>query len=441
MKVLKFGGTSVGSAERMKALIPLISDSERKIVVLSAMSGTTNNLVEIAKFIAAEDITGATKLIEEMRSKYHNVVKELYNSGAIRKTGDELVDAHFDHITGFTLKAFTKSQEKAILAQGELMSTALFHLLLQERKIKSILLPALNFMRIDKYGEPDMFYIEENLKRELENHPDEQLFVTQGFICRDGYGEIDNLKRGGGDFTASLMGAAIVCSEIQIWTDINGFHNNDPRFVPDTKVIRDLSFDEAAELAYFGAKILHPSTVNPAKEKNIPVRLKNTMEPDDPGTLITSTSELLDYKAVAAKDGIAVLRIRSDRMLMAYGFLRKVFEIFEAYRTPIDMIATSEVAVSLTIDNQEFINQIAKDLRELGSVEIEEDLSIICVVGDFRTERTGSAPEIFEALNTIPLKMISYGGSPHSLSLLIDTSNKINALRLLNKHLFNDDKI
>ena len=213
----------------MKALIPLISDSERKIVVLSAMSGTTNNLVEIAKFIAAEDITGATKLIEEMRSKYHNVVKELYNSGAIRKTGDELVDAHFDHITGFTLKAFTKSQEKAILAQGELMSTALFHLLLQERKIKSILLPALNFMRIDKYGEPDMFYIEENLKRELENHPDEQLFVTQGFICRDGYGEIDNLKRGGGDFTASLMGAAIVCSEIQIWTDINGFHNNDPR--------------------------------------------------------------------------------------------------------------------------------------------------------------------------------------------------------------------
>ncbi len=441
MKVLKFGGTSVGSAERMKALIPLISDSERKIVVLSAMSGTTNNLVEISDCLGSEDINGATKIIEEMRSKYHNVVKDLYSFEGTRKTGDEMVDSHFDHITSFTLKTFTKIQEKAILAQGELMSTALFHLLLREREINSVLLPALNFMRIDKYGEPDMFYIEENLKRELENHPDDQLFITQGFICRDGYGEINNLKRGGSDFTASLIGAAVPSSEIQIWTDINGFHNNDPRFVPDTKVIRELSFDEAAELAYFGAKILHPSTVNPAKEKNIPVRLKNTMEPEDPGTLITSTSELLDYKAVAAKDGISVLRIRSDRMLMAYGFLRKVFEIFEAYRTPIDMITTSEVAVSLTIDHPEFINQIAKDLRELGTVEIEENLSIICVVGDFRTERTGSAPEIFEALNTIPLKMISYGGSPHSLSLLIDTSNKINALRLLNKHLFNDNKI
>jgi aspartate kinase len=292
-------------------------------------------------------------------------------------------------------------------------------------------------MRIDKDGEPDSFYIEENIDRELKNFPLENIIITQGFICRNAHGEIDNLKRGGSDFTASLIGAAINASEIQIWTDINGFHNNDPRYVENTKVIRELSFDEAAELAYFGAKILHPSSVNPARIKNIPVRLKNTMEPSDPGTLITLSSVLQDYKAVAAKDGISVLRIRSDRMLMAYGFLRKVFEIFEAYRTPIDMITTSEVAVSITIDNSEFIKQIAKELKELGSVEVEENQTIVCVVGDFRTERTGSAPEIFEALNTIPLKMISYGGSPNSLSLLIDTSNKIEALRLLSKHLFN----
>jgi aspartate kinase len=291
-------------------------------------------------------------------------------------------------------------------------------------------------MRIDKDGEPDSFYIEENILRELKNCPDETIIITQGFICRNAYGELDNLKRGGSDFTASLIGAAVSASEIQIWTDINGFHNNDPRFVDDTKVIRDLSFDEAAELAYFGAKILHPSSVNPARVKNIPVRLKNTMEPEDIGTLITSSSKLQDYKAVAAKDGISVLRIRSDRMLMAYGFLRKVFEIFEAYRTPIDMITTSEVAVSITIDNSDFIKQIAKDLKELGSVEVEENQTIICVVGDFRTERTGSAPEIFQALDTIPLKMISYGGSPNSLSLLIDSSRKIEALRLLSQHLF-----
>ena len=291
-------------------------------------------------------------------------------------------------------------------------------------------------MRIDKDGEPDSFYIKENIRRELKKYVSDNIIITQGFICRNAYGEIDNLKRGGSDFTASLIGAAVKASEIQIWTDINGFHNNDPRFVENTEVIRELSFDEAAELAYFGAKILHPSSVNPAREKNIPVRLKNTMEPEDPGTLITSECILEDYKAVAAKDGISALRIRSDRMLMAYGFLRKVFEIFEAYRTPIDMITTSEVSVSITIDNPEFLTQIARDLRELGSVEVEENLTILCVVGDFRTERTGSAPEIFEALNTIPLKMISYGGSPNSLSLLIDTVNKNNALRLLSKHLF-----
>lgn len=436
MKIMKFGGTSVGNPDRMKALIPLINDDERKIVVLSAMSGTTNSLVEIADLLYAGNINEASDKNNNLRSKYHQVVDELFTSENIKKSGHGLIDSHFEYIRNFTLRVFTKLQEKAILAQGELISTSLFHLLLQEMNIKSVLLPALSFMRIDKDGEPDAFYIKENISRELKKHKSEKLIITQGFICRNAYGEIDNLKRGGSDFTASLIGAAVEASEIQIWTDINGFHNNDPRFVENTKVIREISFDEAAELAYFGAKILHPSSVNPAREKNIPVRLKNTMEPDDIGTLITSESKLQDYKAVAAKDGISVLRIRSDRMLMAYGFLRKVFEIFEAYRTPIDMITTSEVAVSITIDNPEFIKQIAKDLNELGTVEVEENQTIVCVVGDFRTERTGSAPEIFEALNTIPLKMISYGGSPNSLSLLIDSSNKIEALKLLSKHLF-----
>ena len=434
---MKFGGTSVGSPERMRALIPLITDEERKIVVLSAMAGTTNSLVEITGYLYADKIDEASRKIEELRSKYHQVTDDLYATESFRNTGHELIDSHFNYIREFTQRAITKLQEKTILAQGEIISTSLFYNLLRERNIRSVLLPALNFMRIDKDGEPDSFYIAENLKRELGGCMEESIIITQGFICRNAYGEIDNLKRGGSDFTASLLGAAVDASEIQIWTDINGFHNNDPRFVERTKVIRQLSFDEAAELAYFGAKILHPSSVNPAREKNIPVRLKNTMDPQDEGTLITSDCILEDYKAVAAKDGISVIRIKSDRMLMAYGFLRKVFEVFEAYKTPIDMVTTSEVSVSVTVDNPEFLNQIAHDLKEFGSTEIEQNQTILCIVGDFRTERTGSAPEIFEALNTIPLKMISYGGSPHSLSLLIDSGDKIKALALLNKYLFN----
>ncbi|HEX2921042.1 MAG TPA: aspartate kinase [Bacteroidales bacterium] len=436
MKIMKFGGTSVGSPERMHALIPLINDKKEKIVVLSAMSGTTNSLIEITSLLYADKIDEASNKNEELREKYHRVVNELYSKEDFKKSGHELINSHFDYIRNFTSRVFTKLQEKAIVAQGELISTALFHLLLTEKGIGSVLLPALSFMRIDKDGEPDYFYIEENINREMKNHPHENIIITQGFICRNAYGEIDNLKRGGSDFTASIIGAAINAEEIEIWTDINGFHNNDPRYVENTGVIRELSFDEAAELAYFGAKILHPSSVNPARQKKIPVRLKNTMEPEDEGTLIKSQSESMDYKAVAAKDNITAIRIRSDRMLMAYGFLRKVFEIFEAYRTPIDMITTSEVSVSLTIDDSEFINQIAHDLKELGKVEIETDQSIICVVGDFRTTTVGSAPEIFEALNTIPLKMISYGGSSNSISLLIDTKNKVQALKNLSKHLF-----
>jgi aspartate kinase len=436
VKIMKFGGTSVGTPERMRALIPLITDIDRKVVVLSAMSGTTNSLVEITDLIFAGNIGEASNKIETLRAKYHKVIDELYGTDQYKKTGHEFIDAHFGYINNFTLRAFTRIQEKAIHAEGELISTSLVHQLLQENGIKSALMPALNFMRVDKDGEPDYFYIEENIRRELRKIDSKSIIITQGFICRNAYGEIDNLKRGGSDYSASIIGAALKVKEIQIWTDINGFHNNDPRFVENTKVIRELSFDEAAELAYFGAKILHPASVNPARINNIPVRLKNTMEPEDEGTLITSNSVLLDYKAVAAKDGISAIRIRSARMLMAYGFLRKIFEIFEVYKTPIDMITTSEVGVSITIDNPLNLNPIAADLRELGAVDVEENQTIICIVGDFRTDRPGSAPEIFEALDTIPLKMISYGGSPNSISLLIDTSNKTQALRLLSQHLF-----
>lgn len=434
---MKFGGTSVGNPGRMKSIIPLINDGEKNVVVLSAMSGTTNNLVEISDLLYEGRSEEAVDKIEILRAKYHKVVEDLYNTDQFKYKGLEIIDSHINDIGSLTALKHTRQYEKIILSKGELMSTALFQNLLIEENIDSILLPALNFMRIDKDGEPDSYYIAENFNREINSHPGYNIIITQGFICRNVHGEIDNLKRGGSDFTASLLGAAVNASEIQIWTDINGFHNNDPRYVEKTRVIREISFDEAAELAYFGAKILHPSSVNPAREKNIPVRLKNTMDPEDEGTIITSSYKLEDYKAVAAKDGISVIRIKSDRMLMAYGFLRKVFEIFEAHKTPIDMITTSEVSVSITIDNPQYIEQIVNELQALGTVEVRKDQTIICIVGDFRPERQGSAPEIFEALNTIPLKMISYGGSPYSLSLLVDTKDKINALRLLNDHLFN----
>ena len=436
MKIMKFGGTSVGTPERMKALIPLINAPEKKIVVLSAMSGTTNSLIEISELFYAGLKDEALQKNDRLREKYHKVVDELYSTEKFKNAGHKLIDSHFEYIGNFSLNTFTKVQEKAIVAQGELISTAIVYMLLQEKNENVTLLPALNYMRIDENEEPDYGYIEENLKRELAKCSDANIIITQGFICYNTYGEIDNLKRGGSDFTASIIGSVVNASEIQIWTDIDGIHNNDPRFVENTHAIRELSFDEAAELAYFGAKILHPSTINPAREKNIPVRLKNTINPEDPGTLITANCKFEDYKAVAAKDGISVIRIHSARMLMAYGFLRKVFEIFESYKTPIDMITTSEVAVSITIDNSTYINEIEKELKELGTVEIEQDQTIICIVGDFRPERKGSAPEIFEALDMMSLKMISYGGSPISLSILIDSSNKIEALKQLNKHLF-----
>jgi aspartate kinase len=435
-KIMKFGGTSVGSPDKFRALIPLINDGETNMVVVSAMSGTTNSLIEITDLMNCGETDKAKEKINILGQKYRQTVEDLFETKEFKHKGKEFVNLRFDLISEVVLDEYTKSKEKLVHAQGELLSTTLLHMLLTEKGINSTLLQALNFMRIDKDGEPDYYYIEENIKRELRKEPPSDIIITQGFICRNAYGEVDNLKRGGSDYSASIIGAVLNVREIQIWTDIDGFHNNDPRYVENTGVIRKLSFDEAAELAYFGAKILHPSSVAPARMKNIPVRLKNTMHPEDEGTIIVSEESFSDYKAVAAKDGITVIRIKSAHMLMAYGFLRKVFEIFEAYRTPIDMVATSEVSVSLTIDDTTNLEGIVKELKKLGAVSVEHDQTIVCVVGDFRPETRGSAPEIFEALDNITLKMICYGGSSHSLSILIDTKNKVEALRQLSKNLF-----
>ncbi len=439
MKVLKFGGTSVGTSERLKALMPIVNKNEPIIVVLSAMAGTTNSLFEIAENLRKDKKQTAKEIIQKLEENYYQIISKLFKSETFLKKGNELITSHFNYIKNFTRKSFTIHQEKAILAQGELLSTALFHFLLEEEKIQSILLPALNFMRIDRGAEPDEYYIQENLKRELQKYPNEKLFITQGYICRNAFGEIDNLKRGGSDYTASLIGAAINADEVQIWTDIDGFHNGDPRYVDNTSVIRELSFEEAAELAYFGAKILHPSSVRPCKDLGIPVRLKNTMNSSDEGTIIKSTSNGKEIKAIAAKDNITTIKIKSGRMLLAYGFLRKVFEVFEIYKTPVDVITTSEVAVSVTIDNCDHLGYIRDELSRYGTVEVVEAQSIICVVGDFIAERKGLARRIFNALADIPIRMISYGGSDHNVTLLVKQDDKVKALQLLNENLFTNE--
>lgn len=432
MKILKFGGTSVGSAQRMKEVANLVQAPGPKIVVLSAMSGTTNSLVEIVKCLFEKKKVVAADLVEGLRAKYINNVGELFDSEEFEVKGKDLIKSHFDYLNAFTLDSFTLHEEKAVLAQGELLSTALFHLYLEEQKIKSVLLPALSFMRIDKDLEPDYFYIKENLNRLISENEDSELFITQGFICRNVYGELDNLKRGGSDYSASLIGVASCAEEIQIWTDIDGMHNNDPRVVEHTHPIKQLSFDEAAELAYFGAKILHPSSILPAKKTNIPVRLKSTMAPGADGTLITADSSGSGIKAVAAKDEITAIKINSGRMLLAYGFLRKVFEIFELYKTPIDMITTSEVAVSVTIDDDSNLQAIQAELAKYGTVEIDQNQSIICVVGDFIRTDKGIANQVFDSLKEVPIRMISYGGSNHNISLLVSSEHKKMALQNLN---------
>jgi len=436
MKVLKFGGTSVGSAERMRGVADIVVNDEPKIVVLSAMSGTTNSLVAIGEKLYADDKDGAKKAIAELEYKYFETVKELYKSDEYQKKANAIINEHFDFMKSFVVNVFNLFQERALLAQGELLSTKMFHLFLEENGVESALLPALDFMRINRDEEPDMEYIRDHAAIEIKKRPGIKLFITQGYICRNSYGEIDNLKRGGSDYTASIVGNAVNASEIQIWTDIDGMHNNDPRVVDKTKPVAKLSFDEAAELAYFGAKILHPQSIRPAAQLGIPVMLLNTMDPTAKGTTISNETGEGFVKAIAAKDGITAIKIKSARMLLAYGFLRSVFEVFERYKTPIDMITTSEVAVSLTIDDTSNLNKITQELEAFGVVEVDTEQSIVCIVGNMVSETEGAAIKIFESLKNVPVRMISYGGSRHNISVVVEAKYKQKALQALNSGLF-----
>ena len=438
MKVLKFGGTSVGSAQRMKDVAKLITDGEQKIVVLSAMSGTTNTLVEISDYLYKENPEGANEVVNKLEAKYKQHIDELFSTEEYKQKTLEFVKSVFDYIRSFTKDIFTLFEEKVILAQGEIISTNMVTNYLCEQGVKAVLIPALEFMRTDKNSEPDLNYIREKLALQLEANPGQEIYITQGFICRNAYGEIDNLQRGGSDYTASLIGAAVNASEIQIWTDIDGMHDNDPRVVDKTSPVRQLHFEEAAELAYFGAKILHPTCVQPAKYANIPVRLLNTMEPSAPGTLISNETEKGKIKAVAAKDNITAIKIKSSRMLLAHGFLRKVFEIFESYQTPIDMVCTSEVGVSMSIDNTKHLNEIVNDLKKYGTVTVDHDMCIVCVVGDLEWENIGFEAKAIQAMRNIPVRMISFGGSNYNISFLIRESDKKTALQSLSDVLFNN---
>ena len=431
MKVLKFGGTSVGSAARIKEVAKLVCDGEQKIVVLSAMSGTTNSLVEIADYYYKSNTSGAIERINALEQKYYDVIEDLFEGDSSKKAAAELITNHFGYLRNFSTSVFTIFEEKAILAEGELISTGMFQLYLEEKGESSVLLPALDFMRIDKNSEPDTAYIAENVAKQLEANSEKTYYITQGYICRNYYGEIDNLQRGGSDYTASLIGAAVKAQEIQIWTDIDGMHNNDPRFVENTRPVPYLNFEEAAELAYFGAKILHPTCILPAKLNNIPVRLLNTMEPAAPGTLISLKSNKKAIQAVAAKDGITAIKIKSGRMLLAYGFLRKVFEIFESHQTPIDMVTTSEVGVSVTIDNVKNLDEIVDQLKKLGTVSVDRNQVIICVVGDLQPENIGYQSQAVNAMRNIPVRMISFGGSNYNVSFLIRAEDKKAALQAL----------
>ncbi|MBM6993261.1 MAG: aspartate kinase [Prevotella sp.] len=438
MKVLKFGGTSVGSPERMKSVASLITESgEPTFVVLSAMSGTTNSLVEICDYLYKKNPEGANEVINNLEKKYQKHVPELYSTEEFRKKTNDFLTEKFNYLRTFTKDIFTSFEEKTIVAQGEVISTNMVINYLQETGIKAVLLDALEFMRTDKNAEPDMQYIREKLQAIMKENEGYQIYITQGFICRNAYGEIDNLQRGGSDYTASLIGAALPAEEIQIWTDIDGMHNNDPRIVKHTEAIHQLNFEEAAELAYFGAKILHPTCIQPAKYAGIPVRLKNTMEPKADGTIIDNVLVRGKIKAIAAKDNITAIKIKSSRMLLATGFLRKIFEIFESYQTPIDMIATSEVGVSMSIDNATHLNKIVDELKKYGTVTVDSDMCIICVVGDLDWSNLGFETWATDAMKDIPVRMISYGGSNYNISFLIKESDKKRALQNLSDTLFN----
>ena len=439
MKVLKFGGTSVGSPERIGNVARLIAGRGRNIVVLSAMAGTTNTLIEIAGYLYKHNINAAKEVINDLERSYRRTVAILFTSVECRMEADLEVEAIFAFIRSLARDRFSEFEEREIVAQGELLSTKLMHIYLRQCGVDAAFLPAMEFMRINKNGEADMEYIRRHLNDLLVEQPDAPLYITQGFICRNAYGEIDNLQRGGSDYTASLIGAAINASEIQIWTDIDGMHNNDPRIVDKTAPVRHLHFEEAAELAYFGAKILHPTCIQPAKYANIPVRLLNTMDPTAPGTLISNDTEKGKIKAVAAKDNITAIKIKSSRMLLAHGFLRKVFEIFESYQTSIDMICTSEVGVSVSIDNVKHLNEILDDLKKYGTVTVDKDMCIICVVGDLEWENVGFEAKALDAMRDIPVRMISFGGSNYNISFLIRECDKKAALQSLSDALFNEE--
>ena len=438
MKVMKFGGTSVGSPERMKNVSKLVTGSgEQVFVVLSAMSGTTNTLVEISNYLYKKNPEGANEIINNLEQKYMQHVEDLYSTEEMKRETADFLHAEFEYLRSFTKDLFTSFEEKSIVAQGEIMSTNMVVNYLKEQGFMATLLSALDFMRTDKNGEPDTQYIKEKLKRVLDTATESQVYITQGFICRNAYGEVDNLQRGGSDYTASLIGAAIDAEEIQIWTDIDGMHNNDPRVVDHTEAVRQLHFEEAAELAYFGAKILHPTCVQPAKYAGIPVRLLNTMEPEAPGTIIDNVTLRGKIKAIAAKDNITAIKIKSSRMLLATGFLRKVFEIFESYQTAIDMVATSEVGVSMSIDNNTHLTEIVDELKKYGTVTVDSDMCIVCVVGDLDWSNVGFETIATDALKDIPVRMISYGGSNYNISFLIRESDKKRALQSLSDTLFN----
>jgi len=437
MKVMKFGGTSVGKPERMHQVADLITaDQDSKIVVLSALSGTTNALVEIGDSISKGDRELAKQQIDKLEAHYQSFITQLVKTPAALEKAKKVVAEHFEFLTIILKISFSEALNKDILAQGELLSTKLFSVYLGEKGIDHLLLPALEFMSIDLHDEPQVGLIKVKLTQLLNQHSSKKLFITQGYICRNARGEVDNLKRGGSDYSASLIAAAIPATVCEIWTDIDGMHNNDPRVVKKTRPIEQLSFDEAAELAYFGAKILHPASIWPAQQYKIPVKLLNTMQPEAKGTVIVEEAGSVGVKAVAAKDNIIAIRIKSSRMLLAYGFLRKVFEVFEKYRTSIDMVTTSEVAVSLTIDNASHIREIQKELEPLGTVEIDENQVIISVVGNEISQTPNIVKKFFESIQNIPVRMVSYGGSPHNISLLVPAAYKTQILQQLNKGMF-----
>lgn len=435
MKVLKFGGTSVGSVENIRRVKEIITDGDQKIVVLSAMSGTTNALIEISKLIKISDIEGALYDIENLYKKYNQVLDELIVESSLKQDVSNYIDAVFDFLKTCTSENHSELLYNKIVSQGELLSTYIFTKYLLQEGVNVRLLPALDFMRIDKLNDPDDFYIQQNLQRIINEGLPSEIYITQGFVCLNAFGNVANLQRGGSDYTATIIGAIIKADEVQIWTDIDGMHNNDPRFVENTHAISNLSFDEAAELAYFGAKILHPQTVMPARDANIPVRLKNTMDPESYGTLISKEFKGEGIKAIAAKDAITAIKIKSARMLLAHGFLKKVFEIFEKYETSIDMITTSEIAVSLTIDDDKNLVSIVEELDKFSIVEVDRLQSIICLVGH-SVVRHHETHRLFKVLQDISVRMISYGGSNNNISLLVNTNDKIKALKLLNSYIF-----